>query len=125
MREISSVFKMFLEVGEQQITRLAGQLMSNEAFMSALQGAIARAVDAKLVLDNQMRAALARLGLATPEELEALRNKISELSAEVQRLRQEVERLRPEAATQTTRTKPSLTLAQERPEKHYSEVSTG
>ena len=107
------------------MTRLAGQLMSNEAFMSTLQAAMAKAVDAKLVLDNQMRAALARLGVPTPEAFESLRNEVSGLHAEVQRLKQEIERLRLEATVQTVRSKPSLTLAQERPEKHYSEVSTG
>jgi polyhydroxyalkanoate synthesis regulator phasin len=123
MREISSVFKMFLEASEQQITRLAGQLMSNEAFVSALQGAIARAMDAKLLLDGQMRAALSRLGVPTQGELENLRNEVSALRSEVQRLRQEVDRLRPEATAQATRAK--LTLAPEQPEKNYSKTSTG
>jgi len=125
MRDISSVFKMFLAAGEQQITRLAGQLMSNEVFVSALQGAIARAMDAKLVLDNQLRAALVRLGVPTQEKLEALHKEIGDLDAEVQQLRKEIERLRMEATVHLPRGKPSLTLAQERPEQGYSEASMG
>jgi len=94
------------------MTRLVGQLMSNEAFVSALQGAMARAVDAKLVLDSQLRAALARLGVPTQENIEVLRNEVGELNAEVQRLHQEIERLRSEAAAQATRAKPAVAKQQ-------------
>jgi polyhydroxyalkanoate synthesis regulator phasin len=125
MSEISAVFKMFLEAGDKQLTRLAGQLLSNEVFVSAMQGAVARAADAKLVLDNQLRAALSRLGVPAQGELDALREEVRALSAEVQRLREEMEHLRPEVAAQASRTKPSLALAPEQPEKHYSEVSMG
>jgi len=107
------------------MTRLTGQLMSNASFVSALQGAIARAMEAKLVLDNQLRAALSQLGIPTQGEFEALRNEISELKAEVQRLRQEAKPFSPEVLVQTARSKPSLALAPEQREEHYSEVSTG
>jgi len=106
------------------MTRLAGQLMSNEAFVSALQGAIARAMDAKLVLDNQMRAALARLGVSTQRELEDLRSELNALNAEVQSLRQETERLRSELPAQTARTKAPVSAA-ERMKKNGAEVSAG
>ncbi|MCL2626757.1 MAG: phasin family protein [Cystobacterineae bacterium] len=125
MREISSVFKIFLEAGEQQITRLAGQLMANEAFMSRLQGTLTKAMDAKLVWDNQMRAALARLGVPSQEELEGLRNEVNELRSELQRLRQQAETPDSESAAPKLRSKPSLALAPEQPEKHYSKVSAG
>ncbi|MCL2179274.1 MAG: hypothetical protein FWC28_01690 [Proteobacteria bacterium] len=123
MREISSVFKIFLEAGEQQITRLAGQLMANEAFMSKLQGAIAKAMDAKLVWDNQMRAVLARLGVPLQGELEGLRKEVSDLRAEIQRLREWADKPSTEAVAPKLRSKPSLALAPEQPE-NYSEVST-
>ncbi|MCL2012288.1 MAG: phasin family protein [Cystobacterineae bacterium] len=127
MREIGSVFKMFLDAGEQQITRLAGQLMSNEAFMSALQGAIGKAMDAKLALDTQVRAALARLGVSRQEEIESLYSEISILKEEVQRLGQQIEQLRAEGVALATPLprKPSLALAPEQPEKRYSEISAG
>ena len=73
------MWKQLLEMGEEQVTKLATTLMANEKFMSGVQSAATRALEAKGALDRQLAAALHALQVPTHEDLQKLNDRLDEL----------------------------------------------
>ena len=68
-----------VEAGEAGIGRLAGQLLSNERFVAAVQGIVTRTLAAKGTLDKSLRVALSTMNLPTTSDVEAVHHKLDEL----------------------------------------------
>ena len=73
------MWKQLLEMGEEQVSKLAGNLMANEKFMAGVQSAAAKALEAKGVLDRQLAAALNALQVPTHDDLQRLNDRLDEL----------------------------------------------
>jgi polyhydroxyalkanoate synthesis regulator phasin len=79
--------RKMVEAGEAGLGRLAGQLLSNEKFVGAIQAIVARALEAKGTVDKSLQAALATMNLPSRADVEAVERKLDEL----ERLLSEVE----------------------------------
>ena len=68
-----------LKLGEEKLTQLLTQLLSNETFVSALQGAISSGLKAKGTVDRSMVSLLSTFNVPTLEDVSLLRGKLQEL----------------------------------------------
>ncbi|MFZ5443625.1 MAG: hypothetical protein ACOZQL_26700 [Myxococcota bacterium] len=79
MLKDNPVMKKLVATGEERIGKLVQQLMSNEKFVSGIQGIVSRGLSAKGTLDKSIRTALSAMNLPSTGDLETLREKIDEL----------------------------------------------
>ncbi|PZR08273.1 MAG: hypothetical protein DI536_25430 [Archangium gephyra] len=79
MLKDNPMMKKLVATGEERIGKLVQQLMSNEKFVSGIQGIVTRALSAKGVADKSIRTALSAMNLPSTGDLETLREKIDEL----------------------------------------------
>src|SRR5256885_16293352 len=75
----NSVLKKMIATGEEQVGKIASQLLSNEAFMAALQKTVNAAIEAKGIAMRNAQTALASLNVPTPEAVKKLEGKIQDL----------------------------------------------
>ena len=75
----NSVLKKMIATGEEQVGKLASQLLSNEAFMAALQKTVNAAIEAKGIAMRNVQIALAGLNVPTAEDVKKLEGKIEDL----------------------------------------------
>jgi len=73
------VFKKMLETGEEQFGRLVSQIVGNEKFVAALQAAVAKALEAKGLLDRRIGAAISAMGMPTTQDIRKLDDRLGEL----------------------------------------------
>jgi uncharacterized protein YhaN len=74
-----TVLKKIVATGEEQISRIASQLISNEKFVSSVQTAVTRALEAKGVLDRQVSSTLAAMHVPTTQDVQKLNDRLDEL----------------------------------------------
>jgi polyhydroxyalkanoate synthesis regulator phasin len=79
MLKDNPVMKKLVETGEEQVGRLAQQLLANERFVSALQALVSRTLMAKGTLDKSLRSALSAANLPSTSDVEALKGKVDDL----------------------------------------------
>jgi polyhydroxyalkanoate synthesis regulator phasin len=87
-----NVRKMF-ELGEEQVGKLAQQLLSNEKFVGAMQTVVGNSLKAKGLLDKNIRLALSAMNLPSAADLESLKHKLEELEETIKRLEESVSRM--------------------------------
>jgi uncharacterized Ntn-hydrolase superfamily protein len=75
----NSVLKKMIATGEEQVGKIASQLLSNEAFMAALQKTVNAAIEAKGIAMRNVQTALASLNVPTAEDVKKLEGKIEDL----------------------------------------------
>jgi uncharacterized Ntn-hydrolase superfamily protein len=75
----NSVLKKMIATGEEQVGKIASQLLGNEAFMAALQKTVNAAIEAKGIAMRNVQTALASLNVPTAEDVKKLEGKIEEL----------------------------------------------
>jgi len=68
-----------LKLGEEKLSQLLTQLLSNESFVSALQTSISTALKAKGTMDKSLVSLLSAFNVPTLEDVATLRGKIQEL----------------------------------------------
>src|SRR2546430_15998704 len=73
------VLKKMIATGEEHVGKLASQLLSNEAFMAALQKTVNAAIEAKGIALRNVQIALAGLNVPTAEDVKKREGKIEEL----------------------------------------------
>lgn len=71
--------KRLVETGEERIGKIAQQLLSNEKFVTAIQGLVSRSLSAKGTLDAALKTALGAMNLPSTEDVEALRGKLEDV----------------------------------------------
>lgn len=92
IKENPMVKKMF-ELGEEQMGKLAQQLLSNERFVNAMQMVVGNSLKAKGLLDKNIRLALSAMNLPSVADVEALRHKLDDLEETIKRLEESVSKL--------------------------------
>ena len=73
------IFKRMMTTGEEQIGRLASQLIGNERFMAAVQTAVTRALSAKGMLDQQVAGAMQAMHVPTTNDVKKVNDRLDEL----------------------------------------------
>jgi hypothetical protein len=74
-----TVFKKVLASGEEQFSKIASQLISNEKFVATLQVAVTRALEAKGAFDRQVSGTLASMHVPTTQDVQKLNDRLDEL----------------------------------------------
>jgi polyhydroxyalkanoate synthesis regulator phasin len=80
------VVKQVLASGEEQATKVVGKLLSDQRVTQGLQELLAAAAAARATVESGVQAALHAANLPTAEELRTMRQKLSELEAQVEAL---------------------------------------
>lgn len=75
----NAVFKKMIETGEERMSKLASQLLSNEMFMGALQKAVTAAMEARGTVERAAQTALSAMNIPTAGDVKKLEGKIEEL----------------------------------------------
>jgi len=75
----NAVFKRMIATGEERMSKLASQLLSNEKLMGALQKTVSAAIDAKGTVELVAKTALSTLNIPTTGDVHKLEGKIEEL----------------------------------------------
>jgi polyhydroxyalkanoate synthesis regulator phasin len=79
MLKDNPMMKKLVETGEERIGKIAQQLLSNEKFVSMVQGLVSRSLAAKGTLDATLRTALSAMNLPSTADVENLRAKVDDL----------------------------------------------
>ena len=79
MLKDNPVVKKLVETGEERVSKLAQQLMSNEKFVGMVQTLVTRSLAAKGTLDSALRTALSAMNLPSTADVEQLRGKVDDL----------------------------------------------
>ena len=93
MLKENPVFKKMFELGEEQVGKLAQQLLSNEKFVNAMQAIVGNTLKAKGLLDKNIRMALSAMNLPSVADMDALRKKLDELEETIARLEESVAKI--------------------------------
>jgi hypothetical protein len=93
MLKENPVVKKMVALGEEQVGRLAQQLLSNERFVSAVQTLVGNTLRAKGIMDKNLRLALSAMNLPATADVEALKTKLEDLEDVISRLDDGVQRL--------------------------------
>jgi uncharacterized protein YlxW (UPF0749 family) len=80
------VLKQVIATGEEQAAKVVGKLLSDQRVTQGLQELLAAAAAARSTVESGVQAALHAANLPTAEELRSMRQKLSELEAQVEAL---------------------------------------
>ena len=75
----NAVFKKMIATGEERMSKLASQLLSNEKFMNALQKAVSAGMEVKATAERAAHTALGAMNIPTSGDVKKLAGKIEEL----------------------------------------------
>jgi len=73
------MFKKMIATGEERMSKIASQLLSNEKFMNALQKTVTAAMDARGTVERAAQTALSAMNIPTAGDVKKLEGKIEEL----------------------------------------------
>jgi BMFP domain-containing protein YqiC len=85
------MMKKIKDMGEEQLTRLATQLLSNEKFVLAMQSVIARTLKTREQLEGAVQTVLAGLSVPSRNDLDDLTDRLGDLEALVDELARKVD----------------------------------
>jgi polyhydroxyalkanoate synthesis regulator phasin len=80
------IVKQVIATGEEQATRVVGKLLADQRVTQGLQELLAAASAARATVESGVQAALHAANLPTADELRVMRQKLSELEAQVEAL---------------------------------------
>ena len=75
----NTVFKKMIATGEERMSKIASQLLSNETLMGALQKTMSAALEAKATAERAAQTALGAMNIPTSGDVRKLEGKIDEL----------------------------------------------
>jgi formiminotetrahydrofolate cyclodeaminase len=81
-----------MAAGEERMGRLVQQLLSSEKLAHGAQAAVSGALSAKAVLDRGVKAAMQAVNLPSQDDVNELRQKLSDLETLIDRLSDRVEK---------------------------------
>jgi hypothetical protein len=87
------VVKRLVETGEERIGKLAQQLLSNEKFVTAVQGLVSRTLSAKGTWDKGLQGALSAMNLPSVADVEELQKKVRDLEQLLSSVEHKLDRL--------------------------------
>ncbi len=103
MVEKESIFKKLKDMGEQKITELTNEILSNPRFASALGKAIQMAMETKGKIDKNMQTVLSAMNVPTRDDYDRIAERINAISKTVSELEIRVEKLVAELEKATAR----------------------
>lgn len=109
------VLKTILSQGEEQFGKVVAQLVSNPAFMNAVQSAVSRAMAAKGVVDAAMANALQGAHVPTSADMQKLNDRLDELERIFEGLADKVDRIATAAAKPAEAPKPAAPVEASKP----------
>jgi polyhydroxyalkanoate synthesis regulator phasin len=68
-----------IETGEERVGKIATQLLSNEKLMGALQKTVSAALEAKGLVERNVRSVLSTMNIPSAGDVQRLQGKIDEL----------------------------------------------
>ena len=89
----SGAVKTILGLGEEKMGDVVNQLLANEAFVSAMQKAIAGSLGAKRSMDKTLSAVLGMVNVPTLEDVDKIRDKMNELEEAMSEIGERLEKL--------------------------------
>ncbi len=89
--------KRVIASGEERATRVVGQLLADERVTHGLQELLAAAAAARATVESGVQAALHAANLPTADELRTMRQRLSELEAQVDELGTRLKQVEPTA----------------------------
>ena len=87
------VVKRALAYSEEQIGKLAGQLLANEAFVNTMQKVVGRSLELKAMVDKSVQGALATVNIPSSADIRRLTDKIEELEKALHSLEERISSL--------------------------------
>ncbi len=72
-------FKRMISSGEEQFGKVVSQLIANESFLSAIQGAVTRTLEAKGAFDRQVSGALQAMHVPSTQDVQKINDRLDEL----------------------------------------------
>jgi hypothetical protein len=93
MADGKGVGNPLMKLGEEKLTQLLTQMLANEGFVTALQGAIQGALKAKGSMDKGLIAIFSAFNVPTVEDVSHMQSKLAELEEAVADLTRVVETL--------------------------------
>ena len=75
----NAVLKKVIATGEEQLGKIATQLLSNEKLMGALQKTVSAALEAKGLVERNVQTVLSTMNIPTAGDVHKLEGKIEEL----------------------------------------------
>lgn len=91
------VVKQVIASGEERATKVVGQLLADERVTHGLQELLAAAAAARATVESGVQAALHAANLPTADELRTMRQRLSELEAQVDELSTRLKQVEPGA----------------------------
>src|SRR5689334_16315171 len=95
------MLKKMIATGEERISKIASQLLSNEKFMGTLQKAVSAALEAKGTVEKAAQTALSAMNLPTSADVKKLEGKIEELEKVFESLSAKISALNQKGAPST------------------------
>ncbi|MCP4504067.1 MAG: hypothetical protein GY822_29430 [Deltaproteobacteria bacterium] len=117
MTDDQSIIKNILGLGEERMGEVVGQLMSNEGFVNAMQGALSSSLAAKRSVDKNMERVFTFWNVPTTGDLEQVQDKVNELDDIMKTIQDRLlsldERLEDKARTEHKKKKAAAKAAEE------------
>lgn len=73
------LLKQLMQTGEERMSKLAANLLSNEKVMGAIQKTVSTALEAKGLVERNVQTALSSMNVPTAADVQKLEGKIEEL----------------------------------------------
>jgi hypothetical protein len=93
------MFKKMIATGEERMSKIASQLLSNEKFMNALQKTVTAAMEARGTMERAAQTALSAMNIPTAGDVKKLESKIEELEKVFEGLSQKIAELQKKDAS--------------------------
>ena len=92
------MLKKMIATGEEKMSKIASQLLSNEKFMGALQKAVTAGMEARGTLERAAQTALSAMNIPTSGDVKKLDGKIEELEKVIEGLTSKIAELQKKEA---------------------------
>ena len=83
--------KTILSLGEERMSEVIRQLLANETFVTAMQGAVVGGIEAKRNIDKGVSSVLGLVNIPTIEDVDKVRARLNEVEELVQLLTSRLE----------------------------------
>ena len=93
MSDPESAVKTILGLGEERMSEVVNQLLGNETFVAAMQGAITQGMAAKKTVDTTVAKLLNVVNVPTLEDIEQVQGKVEELDEALKTIHDRLRRL--------------------------------
>ena len=93
------MLKKMIATGEERMSKIAMQLLSNEKLMGALQKTVSAALEAKGLVERNVQSVLSTMNIPSAADVQRLQGKIDELERVFEALSSKITELQKREAT--------------------------